>query len=202
MSCDNCNNTNTCLDVIYTNCIIPSVEFENISGETLTEILQTIDTLINNVEVNDIQVTVNVGCLNAQCSGEPTFIWKVGTSKAGGIKRVWGLVNPLSVVGSTIEMKAYSNGILIASTTDINQTFSFPVETFDNGVNISITYHSADGFVYSAWVILNNTVQIDKEYSVKLQCVNKSTINQTITTSLENILNTIIQQICQIKQQL
>lgn len=202
MSCENCNNTDTCLDIVYTDCIVASTGLVNITGDNLTEILQNIDSIINNIEVNDIQVTVNIGCLNTQCTGEPTFVWKVGTSKLGGIKRVWSLVNYLSVVGSSIEIKAYSNGILLTSTTDPNQSLSFPVETFDNGINISITYHNANGFVYSAWVTLNNIIQIDKEYTVKLQCVNKSTVNQTITTSLENILNTIIQQICQIKQQL
>lgn len=203
MSCENCNNTDTCLDIVYTDCIYPSnTNFTNISGDTLTDILYSIDGLINDTNINDLQVTVNIGCLNSQCSGEVQLQWKLSTSKLGGIKRVWSLENYLDVVGSSIEIKAYSNGILLSSTSDPNTTFSFPVETIDNGVNLSITYHSSIGNVYSSWLVLNNTIQLDKVYVVKLSCVDKVNNNQTLTTSVENILNTIIQQICQIKQQL
>ena len=202
MSCHNCEN-NTCLDFQYTDCIYPSVTgLTCINGDNLSEILQNIDDTLCSIDHSNQQITVNMQCLSLNCTGEPAFQWKLSTSKIGGIKRVWSFQNYVNIVGSTMKITVYSNGIEVASTTDPYQSLSFPVDVVDNGIAIKIEYTTPPLGYYQGWIYVNNLTSLDIIYTVKLACIDKINNNQNLTTSLENILNILIQQICEIKNQL
>ena len=202
MSCHNCEN-NTCLDVQYTNCIYPSITgLTCIEGENLSDILENIDNILCSIDYGNQEVTVNMQCLSINCTGSAGFQWKLGTSKQGGIKRVWSLVNPFIQVNSTYKVTVYSNGIEIATTTDPYASLSFPVDVVDNGIAIKLEYNIPPSNYYQGWTNINNLTQLDTNYNVLLSCIDKVNNNQNLTTSLDNILNILIQQICQIKSQL
>lgn len=202
MSCHDCNN-NTCLDIIFSDCIQSSVTgLSCVQGTNLSEQLEYIDSLLCNISGGNDQVTVNMQCLSVNCTGNPSFQWKLGTSKLGGIKRVWQLENYFNVVNSTIKITVYANGTEIASTTDPYQALSFPVDVVDNGISIKIEYNLPPTNYYQGWINISNLTTLDTIYTVKLSCIDKVNNNQTLTTSVQNILNILIQQICEIKNQL
>lgn len=188
MAC--CNNE--CLETVYAACVETVSTYQNIPNDNndLESILQEIDELLgdNEVDINNLQVTVDAKCLNANCTENITATMNWLDNIMGGDMITLSIDYPNDYI---ISVKVYSGANLVTS-----------VNTIQNGIAVPASFNNNSPIlIVLDLIIAGGTYQANFNVPQNSGSMSSTTIfncqaNTTLTTSITNLFQMLINKIC------
>lgn len=199
MSC--CNNE--CLDPVYSNCVEYTGEtLTNITNtENLTQIIENIDNLFSNniAQLLTQNVTVNLQCLANTCEGVVPYTINILNVASGGY--ILSINTPTLTIGSySISIRIFQGSEEIGYYTSNLSGISISPTQASNPLGLTIAVEIITNS--NSYIYIDNTFLPFNSSTGNIEKTAVCNNNTTVTISLLNFFNLILNEICYLKSQI